>query len=58
MKRHVGIDVAQKECALCIVDNASAILFEGTCMTDPDEIAAEVDDVEKIVHESGPLSVA
>ena len=61
MKRYVGIDVAQKECALCIVDDAGAILFEGTCVTDPDEIirviAAEVSEVEKIVHESGPLSI-
>ncbi|GLO70892.1 hypothetical protein MACH17_35120 [Phaeobacter inhibens] len=61
MKRYVGIDVAQKECALCIVDDAGAILFEGTCVTDPDEImriiGAEVGDVEKIVHESGPLSI-
>lgn len=61
MKRYVGIDVAQKECALCIVDDAGMVLFEGTCVTDPDEIvrmiAAEADDVEKIVHESGPLSI-
>jgi transposase len=61
MKRYVGIDVAQKECALCIVDDTGTILFEGSCATDPDEIvrliASEVDDVEKIVHESGPLSI-
>jgi transposase len=61
MKRYVGIDVAQKECALCIVDDAGTILFEGTCVTDPDEIigmiASAVKDVEKIVHESGPLSI-
>ena len=51
MKRYVGIDVAQKECALCIVDDTGAVLFEGTCLTDPDEIVriitAEADDVEK-----------
>ena len=61
MKRYVGIDVAQEQCALCIVDDAGSILFEGTCVTDPDEIirmiAAEVSEVEKIVHESGPLSI-
>ncbi|MEP2639651.1 MULTISPECIES: transposase [Rhodobacterales] len=43
------------------MDDAGGILFEGTCVTDPDEIvhmiASEVDDVEKIVHESGPLSI-
>ena len=61
MKRYVGIDVAQEQCALCIVDDAGTILFEGSCATDPDKIvhtiAAEVGDVEKIVHESGPLSI-
>ena len=61
MRRYVGIDVAQDECALCIVDDAGTILFEGTCATDPDGIietvSAEVGDVEKIVHESGPLSI-
>jgi predicted NBD/HSP70 family sugar kinase len=49
MKRCVGIDVAQEQCALCIVDDAGTILFEGSCATDPDEIvrtiAPEVDDV-------------
>ena len=61
MKRYVGIDVAQEQYALCIVDDAGTILFEGSCATDPDEIfrtiAAEVDDVEKVVHESGSLSI-
>jgi transposase len=61
MKRYVGIDVAQEQCALCIVHDAGTILFEGSCATDPDEIvrtiAAEVDHVEKVVHESGPLSI-
>ena len=61
MKRYVGIDVAQEQCALRIVDDTGAILFEGSCATDPDEIvraiAAEVHDVEKIVLESGPLSI-
>ncbi len=50
MKCYVGMDVAQKECAVCIVDVAGTILFEGTCVTDPDEIvrviAAEVSEVE------------
>ena len=33
MKRYAGIDVAQKECALCIVDDGGSVLFEGTCAT-------------------------
>ena len=60
-ERYVGIDVAQEQCALCIVDDAGTILFEGSCATDPDKIvhtiAAEVGEVEKIVHELGPLSI-
>ena len=35
MKRYVGIEVAQEQCALCIVDDAGTILFEGACATDP-----------------------
>ena len=42
MKRYVGIDAAQKECALCIVDDAGTILFEGICVTDPDEFVGMV----------------
>ncbi len=61
MKRYVGIDVAQEQSALCILDDKGAILFEGTCATDPDEIfrtvTTQVGDVEKIVHESGPFSI-
>ena len=61
MKRYVGIDVAQEQCALCIVDDAGTTLFEGSCATDPDKIVytitAEVGEVEKIVHQSGPLSI-
>ena len=41
------------------MDGAGTILFEGACPMDPDEIVrtinAEANDVEKIVHESGPL---
>ena len=61
MKRDVGIDVAQEQSALCIVDDTGATLFEGICATDPDAIvraiATRIGDIEKIVHESGPLSI-
>jgi len=61
MKRYVGIDVSQEQSAVCIVDDTGTIIFEGSCPTDPDEIVrtitTEVGDVEKIVHESGPLSI-
>lgn len=42
MKRYVGIDVAQEQCARCIVDEAGTILFEGSCPTDPDEIVRTI----------------
>lgn len=36
-------------------------ILNGSCATDPDEIvrtiAVQVEDVEKVVHESGPLSI-
>ncbi len=61
MKRYVGIDVSQEQSALCVVDDAGSIIFEGICPTDPDNIlqtiAAHAGDVEKIVHESGPFSI-
>ena len=57
MKRYVGIDVAQEESALCIVNVTGTILFVGSCATDPDEIiqtiATHAGDEEKIVHDSG-----
>ncbi len=61
MKRYVGIDVSQEQSALCVVDDAGSIIFEGICSTDPDDILQTIairdGDVEKIVHESGPLSI-
>jgi len=42
MKRYVGIDVAQEQCARCIVDDAGTIWSEGTCPTDPDEIVRTI----------------
>ena len=61
MKRYVGIDVAQEQSALCVVDDAGSIIFEGLCTTGPDEIVrtilTQVGDVEKVVNESAPLSI-
>lgn len=61
MKRYVGIDVSQEQSALCVVDDAGSIIFEGICSTDPDDIlqtiATKAGDVVKIIHESGPLSI-
>ena len=61
MKRYVGLDVSQDECAICILNEDGTRLYEGTCRTDPDQILLAVSEnagtVEKIVHESGPLSI-
>ncbi len=61
MKRYVGVDVSRDECAVCILGEDGTRVFEGSCPTDPDAILRTVSDhakqVEKIVHESGPLSI-
>ena len=61
MKRYVGLDVSQEDCAVCILDQDGTMVFEGSCPTDPDAILcvidAQVGEVERIVHESGPLSI-
>ena len=38
MKYYLGIDVAPEKCAVFIVDDAGAILFEGSYATEFDEI--------------------
>ena len=38
MKRYVGIDVAQEQTALGVVDDTGSIISEGNCPTDPDAI--------------------
>ncbi|WP_171182199.1 IS110 family transposase [Ruegeria sp. HKCCD8929] len=61
MKRYVGLDVSQDACAMCILEEDGACVFEGVCPTDPDAILQAISDhagaVERIVHESGPLSI-
>jgi transposase len=61
MKSYVGLDVSQAECAVCILSEGGRRVFEGSCETDPDAILQSISDhavaVEKIVHESGPLSI-
>ena len=61
MKHYVGLDVSQDECAVCILSEDGIPLFEGSCPTDPDAILRAISShagaVDKIVHESGPLSI-
>ena len=60
MKRYVGLDVSQDQTAICVLDDDGSTLFEGFCATDADQILARIkafSPVEKMVHESGPLSI-
>lgn len=61
MKRFVGRDVSQDSCAVCILDDDGSPIFEGDCATDPNAIMRTISEkagcVERIVHESGPLSI-
>jgi len=61
MKRYVGLDVSQNECAICILNEDGTRSYEDTCPTDPDQILRAVSEhagtAGRIVHESGPLSI-
>ncbi|MEL7444689.1 MAG: IS110 family transposase [Pseudomonadota bacterium] len=60
MKRYVGLDVSQDQTAICVLNEDGSIIFEGSCLTEPDQILntiASFAPIEKIVHESGPLSI-
>lgn len=61
MKHYVGLDVSQKEVSLCVVDGDGAVIAEGKVETDPALVLSWIEDrvgtVERIVHESGPLSI-
>jgi transposase len=61
MKHYVGLDVSQKEVSLCVVDSDGMVVAEGRVATEPELILAwikaAVGAVERVVHESGPLSI-
>ena len=40
MKHYVGLDVALKETAICIVDDQRRVVREGKAVTEPEAIAA------------------
>ncbi|MCG8503706.1 MAG: IS110 family transposase [Sphingomonadales bacterium] len=56
----VGLDIALKKTAVCVVDNAGDIVFEGTTLSDPDDLIAKLerwrDDIALIGLEACPLS--
>ena len=61
MEYYVGLDVSQKEVSICVVDGAGAVVGEGKAPTEASEILSWIKEhvgaVERIVHESGPLSI-
>jgi transposase len=61
MKHYVGLDVSLKEVSICVIDADGGVIAEGKVATEPALILSWVEDrigtVERIVHESGPLSI-
>ncbi len=61
MEQYVGLDVSQKETAICVIDSAGARLWEGTCRSTPDVIAGvltkRAPTATRVGMETGPLAV-
>ena len=61
MKHYVGLDVSLKEVSICVVDADGAVAAESKVATEPalilSWIGERIGTVERIVHESGPLSI-
>ena len=61
MKHYVGLDVSLKEVSICVVDADGIVAAEGKVSTEPalilSWIGERIGTVERIVHESGPLSI-
>jgi transposase len=60
MEQFVGLDVSQKLTHVCVVDQTGSVVWRGTCLSTPDDIAATVrakaPDAVRIGLETGPLS--
>ena len=60
MEQVVGLDVSQKLTHVCVVDQKGGVVWRGTCLSIPDDIAATVrakaPDAARIGLETGPLS--
>ena len=60
MKQYVGLDVSQKETAMCIVDQDSKVLFEGKVPSAPGVLARMIRKrapaVERIDFETGAMA--
>ena len=60
MKQYVGLDVSQKETAVCVVDEDGKVLFEGKAPSDPGALARVIRKrapaAERIGFETGAMS--
>jgi transposase len=61
MTYYAGLDVSQKEVSICVVDADGTVIAEGKVATEPALIVSWIEErvgaVDRIVHESGPLSI-
>jgi len=61
MEQYVGLDVSQKETAICVIDGAGAKLWEGVSRSTPDAIAGVLKKrapmATRVGMETGPLAV-
>lgn len=60
MKQYVGLDVSQKETAMCVVDETGRVLFEGKARSDPGALAEIIrkraPNAERIGLETGAMA--
>ena len=60
VEQFVGLDVSQKLTHVCVVDQTGSVVWRGTCLSTPEDIAATVrakaPDAVRIGLETGPLS--
>ena len=60
MEHYVGLDVSQEQTAVCVVDDAAQIVWQGRCASRSQAIAtavrAKAPQAERIGLEAGPLS--
>jgi transposase len=61
MEEYVGLDVSQKETAICVIDAEGKRVWQGTCRSTPDAMAEAVRTkaplAVKVAMETGPLAV-
>jgi transposase len=60
VKQYVGLDVSQKETAMCVVDQDGKVLFEGKVPSDPGALAQAIGkrapDAERVGFETGAMA--